>query len=216
MNTPAQILLVEDQPIARLALHTVIDARPDMKIVAETGRGSEALELYRRWEPDLTIMDLRLPGVSGFEAIEAIRAEAPAARILVLSNYEGSEDVHRAMQAGAMAYLTKDVAKEELIEAILTVLGGRRYLPQAVAALLAGRLPGSDLTEREMDVLNLLAKGCNNKDIADGLHIAENTVRIHVSRILDKLGAADRTQAVLVAIQRGLVHVDAAGGGVSR
>jgi len=209
MSEFARVLLVEDQPIARLALHTVIDAHPGLKIVAETGQGAEALVLYRRHRPDLTIMDLRLPGISGFDAIEAIRKEAPEARILVLSNYEGSEDVHRALQAGAMAYLTKDVGKEELIQAILTVLAGRRYLPQSIAALLAGRVPGTELTEREMDVLRLLAKGMNNRDIGERLAIAENTVRIHVSRILDKLGVADRTQAVLLAIQRGLVHVDA-------
>jgi len=211
MSHIARILLVEDQPIARLALHTVIDARPEMKIVAETGSGAEALELYRLHKPDLTIMDLRLPGMSGFDAIEAIRKQDPASRIVVLSNYEGSEDVHRALRAGAMAYLTKDVGKETLIDAILAVLGGKRYLPAAVAALLAERVPGADLTDREMDVLRLLAKGSPNRDIADGLGIAENTVRIHVSRILDKLGAADRTQAVLLAIQRGLVHVDSSG-----
>ena len=209
MSEFARVLLVEDQPIARLALHTVIDAHPGLKIVAETGQGAEALVLYRRHRPDLTIMDLRLPGISGFDAIEAIRKEAPEARILVLSNYEGSEDVHRALQAGAMAYLTKDVGKEELIQAILIVLAGRRYLSQSIAALLAGRVPGTELTEREMDVLRLLAKGMNNRDIGERLAIAENTVRIHVSRILDKLGVADRTQAVLLAIQRGLVHVDA-------
>lgn len=211
MTQAASILLVEDQPIARLALHTLIDARSDMKIVAETGRGAEALGLFQRHKPDVTIMDLRLPGVSGFEAIEAIRRHSPTARILVLSNYEGSEDVYRALQSGALAYLTKDVGKEELIEAILTVHAGKRYLPPAVAALLAGRLPGSDLTDRETDVLKLLARGMSNKDIGDRLGIAENTVRIHVSRILDKLGAADRTQAVLTAIQRGLVHVDQPG-----
>lgn len=208
MKPPARILLVEDQPIARLALHTVIDARPDMKIVAETGQGAAAVELYRQHNPDLVIMDLRLPIMSGFEAIERIRKLAPTAKILVLSNYEGSEDVHRTLQSGAMAYLTKDVGKEELIEAILAVLAGKRYLPPAVAALLAGRMPGSDLTDRETDVLRLLVKGFTNKEIGDALGIAENTVRIHVSRILDKLDATDRTQAALVAIQRGLVHVD--------
>ena len=208
MSAAARILLVEDQPIARLALHTVIDSRPDMKIVAETGQGAAALELYRRHNPDLVIMDLRLPGMSGFEAIDAIRKHAPAAKILVLSNYEGSEDVHRTLQSGALAYLTKDVGKEELIEAILSVLAGKRYLPPSVAALLAGRTPGSALTDREADVLRLLVKGSTNKEIGDHLGIAENTVRIHVSRILDKLGATDRTQAALVAIQRGLVHVD--------
>ena len=153
-------------------------------------------------------MDLRLPGLSGFDAISLIHAEFPHIAILVLSNYEGSEDVHRALQAGALAYLTKDASSDELIRAILAVRAGKRYLPPAVASLLATRLPGSQLTDRELDVLRLLARGASNREAADSLGISENTIRIHVSRILDKLGAADRTQAVLLAIQNGLVHVD--------
>lgn len=208
MSEVIQILLVEDQSIARLALHTIIDGRPEMRIVAETGTGVEAVALHRQHQPDVTIMDLRLPGMSGFEAISAIRRYAPAARILVLSNYEGSADVHRALHAGAMAYLTKDTGKEELIQAILSVHNGKRYLPSAIGTMLAEQLPGSDLTDREMDVLRLLAKGYSNRSISDALSIAENTTRIHVGRILDKLGVEDRTQAVILAIQRGLVHVD--------
>ncbi|MBL0161219.1 MAG: response regulator transcription factor [Bryobacterales bacterium] len=208
MSEVIQILLVEDQSIARLALHTIIDARPDMSIAAETGTGAEAVALHLEHQPDVTIMDLRLPGMSGFDAIAAIRRQTPAARILVLSNYEGSADVNRALQAGAMAYLTKDTGKEELIQAILSVHKGKRYLPAAVGAILAEQMQGSELTEREMDVLRLLAKGFSNRSISDALSIAENTTRIHVGRILDKLGVEDRTQAVILAIQRGLVHVD--------
>lgn len=208
MSSKARILLVEDQYFFRLALHTTIDPRDDMAIAGETGKGDEALHLCRQLQPDVVIMDLRLPGLSGFDAIAQIHTEFPHLAILVLSNYEGSEDVHRALQAGALAYLTKDASSDELIRAILAVRSGKRYLPPAVASLLATRLPGSQLTDRELDVLRLLAKGASNREAADSLGISENTVRIHVSRILDKLGAADRTQAVLLAIQNGLVHVD--------
>ncbi|MGC4051172.1 MAG: response regulator transcription factor [Paludibaculum sp.] len=208
MTESVRILLVEDQSIARLALHTIIDPRSDMEIVAETGRGNEAADLYDQHLPDVVIMDLRLPGQTGFEAIRVIRKKHPAARVLVLTNYEGSEDVHRVLQAGAMAYLTKDTGKEELIQAILAVSRGKRYLPSSVGALLAERLPGSELTEREQDVLRLLAKGASNRVVAESLGISENTARIHVTHILQKLGVEDRTQAVITAIQRGIVHVD--------
>ncbi len=208
MTPKARILLVEDQYFFRLALHTTIDPREDMLIAGETGKGEEALPLCRRLQPDIVIMDLRLPGLSGFDAIAQIHAELPQIAILVLSNYEGSEDVHRALQAGALAYLTKDSAGDELVHALLAVRAGKRYLPPSVASLLATRVPGSQLTDRELDVLRLLAKGSSNREAADSLGISENTVRIHVSRILDKLGAADRTQAVLLALQHGLVHPD--------
>ena len=203
-----RILLVEDQFFARVALHTVIDSRTDMRIVAEIDRGSEALSMFRECGPDVVIMDLRLPGLSGFEAIRLIRAEAPLARIVVLSNYDGSEDVHRALDAGAMAYLTKDANDDELVAAILAVFRGKRYLPAALAALLDERVSQDELTAREQEVLSLLAEGMSNQEIADQLGIAEKTVRIHMTHIFDKLGAADRTQAVITAHQRGLVHLD--------
>jgi len=205
-STPIRILVVEDQYLFRLALRTVIDARPDMEIVAEAGNGGEALELCRLHRPDVVIMDLRLPGMSGFEAIGQIHRELPSIGILVLSNYEGSEDVYRALSSGALAYLTKDASADVLIEAILSVRAGRRYVPPSIGALLASRIPGSEVTTRELEVLRLLAKGLSNREVGQQLGISENTVRIHVSRILDKLGAADRTQAVLLALERGLVH----------
>ena len=208
MSDPIRICLVEDQYFFRLALRTTIESRADMSIIGETDKGNEALALCRELRPDVVIMDLRLPGISGFEAIDLIHKELPGIGILVLSNYEGSEDVHRALAAGALAYLTKDAGGEELVQAILSVRAGRRYVPPSVGALLAERLPGTELTDRERDVLRYLAKGCSNREVGDRLGIAENTVRIHVGRILDKLGVADRTQAVLLAIQRGLVHVD--------
>lgn len=208
MKERLRILLVEDQPIARLALHTILDSQPDMRIVAETGRGDEAAALYDEHTPDVTIMDLRLPGSSGFEAIAAIRRRHAGARIVVLTNYEGSEDVHRAIEAGALAYLTKDTGKEELLHAVRAAAAGKRYVPAAVGALLAGRTPGAGLTERELDVLRLLARGLSNRALGERLGISENTARIHVTHILQKLGVEDRTQAVVTAIQHGIVHID--------
>ena len=203
-----RILVVEDQFFFRLALRSMVEARGDMAIVAETSKAREALALFREHQPDIAIIDLRLPDASGLEAIAAIRRHDAKARMLVLSNYEGSEDIHRALQAGALAYLTKDAGSEDLVQAILAVAQGKRYLSPAVAATLSGRVSGDDLTDRERNVLQLLAQGCSNREISGRLKIAENTVRIHVSRILDKLQAVDRTQAVLAAIHRGLVHLD--------
>lgn len=201
-----RILIVEDQYFARLALRTVIDGRGDMEIVAETQSGLESLALYRQHEPDVVIMDLRLPGLSGFDAIRAIREESPDARIVVLSNYDGSEDVHRAVEAGAVAYLTKDASAEELVSAIESATRGKRYLPPALARLLNQRHPADELTSRELEVLELLAQGMSNQDIGTTLGIAEKTVRIHMTHIFEKLGVTDRTQAVITAVQRGLVH----------
>jgi DNA-binding NarL/FixJ family response regulator len=201
------VLLVEDQYFARLALHTVIDSRDDMRIIAETGIGSEALALYQKHRPAVVIMDLRLPGMPGFDAIRQIRAADPDARIMVLSNYDGSEDVHRALQAGAMAYLTKDAGAPELVEALLAVQRGKTYLPPGVRHLLENRQSVDELTARELEVLGLLSEGLSNRDIGERLGIAEKTVRIHMTHIFDKLGVEDRTQAVLTAIQRGLVHL---------
>jgi DNA-binding NarL/FixJ family response regulator len=208
MSEAVRIVIIEDQYFFRLALRTTIEARADMKIAGETGKGGDALALCRQHQPDVAIVDLRLPDLSGFEVLEQVHRELPRIGLLVLSNYEGSEDVHRALAAGALAYLTKDAGAEELVNAILNVRAGRRYVSKSVGALLAERLPGSELTERELDVLRMLVKGASNREIGQQLGIAENTVRIHMGRILDKLGVADRTQAALVAIQRGLVHVD--------
>jgi DNA-binding NarL/FixJ family response regulator len=208
MPDKIQILIVEDQFFFRLALHSIVDARSDMCVVGETDKGREGVQLYARLKPDVTVMDLRLPDVSGLDAITEIRSYDPKAHILVLSNYEGSEDIHRALRAGALSYLTKDASGEELLRALQSVAAGKRFLTPAVSASLAERVPDAALTDRETDVLRLLAQGCSNREIANRLHISENTTRIHVSRILDKLAVEDRTQAVLVAIQRGLVHLD--------
>lgn len=203
-----RILIVEDHFLARMALATVINTQSDMTVVAEAESGEQAVELHRRHRPDVTLMDLRIPGMSGFEAIAVIRRESPAARVIVLTNYEGSEDIYRCLQAGVQSYLLKDTGGEELLKAIRVVHEGRRYIPQTVGARLAERFPASELTQRELEVLRLLARGMSNKEIAHNLKIAEKTIRIHVSSILSKLQVGDRTQAALAALQRGIVHLE--------
>lgn len=208
MIEPIRILLVEDQFFARLALHSVLDSRQDMQIVGETARGEEALALYRKLKPDITIMDLRLPGLSGFEAIAAIRQENPEARIVVLSNYEGVADVRRALEAGALGYLTKDADAATLVRAIDRAHHGHRFLPPTVARLFAEQPDLDPLTAREEQIVSLIAKGLSNKEIGKRLGIAEKTVRVHMTHILDKMGATDRTQLLILAVQRGIVHLD--------
>ena len=203
--TPTRILIVEDQCFSRLALHTVIDSHPDMNIVFEADTGQAGIAAFQEHSPDVTIVDLKLPDQSGIEVIKAIRRQDPLARILVLSNFEGSEYLHRATDAGAMAYLTKDSNAGELLEAIRAVRQGQSFIPPSLLHLLESRVAGNDLTARERDVLALLVLGWSNKQIADQLGIAEKTVRIHMSSIFSKLGTVNRTQAVLVALQRGFV-----------
>ncbi len=203
--TPTRILIVEDQYFSRLALHTVIDSHSDMNIVGEAETAQGGLEAFREYAPDVTIVDLKLPDQSGIEVIKGIRKMDPAARIVVLSNFDGSEHLHRATDAGAMAYLTKDSNANELVQAIRAVRLGQSFVPPSLLHLLENRVSGNELTTREQRVLELLVLGWSNKQIGDDLTIAEKTVRIHMTNILSKLGAVNRTQAVLIALQRGFV-----------
>jgi DNA-binding NarL/FixJ family response regulator len=202
-----RVLLIEDHFLARMALRSVLNERSDIVIVGEASDGAGGVELFRQCNPDVTVMDLRLPGVNGFDAITAIRKLSKTAKIAVLSNYEGSEDIYRAIRNGAMAYLTKDASGEEVVEAIVAVHRGLRYLPPIARDRLAERTSlVVELTPREHEVLTCVTRGQSNRDIAEHLHIAEKTVRLHVSSVLDKMGVRDRTQAAIYAIQRGLVH----------
>src|ERR1700744_737750 len=201
-----RVLLIEDHFLARMALRSVLNGRGDIALVAEASDGANGVEMYRRHAPDVTIMDLRLPGLSGFDAITSIRKLCKTAKIAVLSNYEGSEDIYRAIRNGAMAYLNKNVSGEELVDAIVTVHRGQRYLPAVARDRLAERTSSVELTPREHEVLTCITRGQSNRDIAEHLRIAEKTVRIHVSSVLDKMGVRDRTQAAIYAIQLGLVH----------
>lgn len=204
---PVRILIAEDHLIARLGVKTIISMQPGMTVVAEAANGAQAVELYRKFRPDVTLMDMRMPGLSGVEAALAIHAEFPQARIIGLSTYGGDEDIRRALQAGMRAYLTKDVLHDELIRAIRAVHCGETYLTAAVRAVLAGGSSPADLSAREMEVLSLIVKGKSNKQIGYVLGIAEHTVKNHVKNILDKLHVDDRTQAATAAIQRGIIHL---------
>ena len=191
-----------------MALHSVLSGHPQIRIIGEASDGETGISMYRTLRPDVVVLDLRLPRVSGFDVITEIRKEFPAARIVVLSNYQGSEDVYRAVRSGAIGYLTKDASGEELLSAIQNADRNLRYLPRAVLDRLAERMPIVELTPREKEVLVCITQGRSNREIAEELHIAEKTVRIHVSSVLDKMGARDRTQATIYALQRGLVHLE--------
>jgi DNA-binding NarL/FixJ family response regulator len=203
-----RIMLVDDHYLVRVGLTSVIALEPDMTVCAEAATGEQAIASFRTHRPDVTLMDLRLPGMSGVEATQMIRAEFPDARIIVLSTYGGDEEVYAGLQAGAMAYLMKSVAREELVLTIRKAAAGRRHVPPEMAARLADRISRASLSVRELEVLRLLFGGKRNREIASALDITEGTVKLHVSSILGKLGAADRTEAVTMALQRGLIHLD--------
>jgi two-component system NarL family response regulator len=204
---PIRILIVADHPIVRQGIAGMIATDPGLAVIAEAENGRQAIELFRRHRPDIVLMDLRMPVMNGAEAIQEIRREFPNARIIVLTTYDGDADIYRALQAGAQGYLLKDMYCDEILEAIVAVHTGRRHIPGRVATRLAERVFGQELTAREIEVLELILKGQSNKEIAASLAITEPTVKGHVSNILSKLGVADRTQAVTVALQRGLIHL---------
>jgi two-component system, NarL family, response regulator len=202
-----RILISEDHMIARAGMGAIVNAQPDMIVVAEAINGEQALALYRKYRPDIILMDMWMPVMNGFEAVAAIRAEFPPARIIALSTFGGDEDIRRALVAGAQAFLTKDAPNDELVGAIRAVHSGRQYLPASVASTLAAKIAGPDLSGREIEVLRLLTRGLSNKQIAWELRIVEDTVKNHVKSILRKLDAHDRTQAVTQAIERGIIHL---------
>ena len=208
MKAPEQIriLCVDDHPIVLEGLVSIIRLQTDMTVVAEAGDGNAAVEKYREHEPDVVVMDLRMPGLGGVEATALIRKEFPSARIIVLTTYEGDEDIHRALEAGAQAFLLKNMMGGALLQTIREVLAGRRCVPPPVAARLAEHTPRILLSSRELEVLKLIAEGLRNKEIGAALSIAENTVKIHTVNIFRKLNVTDRTQAVVSAFKRGIIH----------
>jgi DNA-binding NarL/FixJ family response regulator len=207
MSEKIRILVAEDHLVARVGVTTIVNMQDDMTVVAEAANGLQAVEMFRLHLPDVTLLDLRMPGMGGVEAALAIRSEFPGARMIALTTYGGDEDIRRALAAGVQAYLTKDVLHDELLKAIRAVHAGQTYLPAAVAASLAAQLPRPDLSAREVQVLALIVRGLANKQIAFTLGIAEHTVKNHVKNILSKLGVQDRTQAATAAIQRGIIHL---------
>lgn len=204
---PIRLLTVDDHPIYRGGLAALIRAYRDLKLIAEGSNGREAIELYQIHRPDVTLMDLSMPVMTGVEAIAAIVSEFPHARIIALTTWDGDIDIHRALEAGARGYLLKDVVSDEVAGAIRQVHAGGRAIPAEVAQRLAEFTPRIDLTERELEVLTYIAKGLSNKQIGAVLSIAETTIKVHVLHVLRKLEAADRTEAVTIGLQRGIIHL---------
>jgi len=203
-----RILTVDDHPLLRKGIAALVNAEPDLKLVAEASNGKEAIEAFRSHQPDVTLMDLQMPGVDGLEAICAIRSEFPDARIIVLTTYTGDMQVLRALKAGARAYILKGQVHKELLDTIRAVHAGQKRIPPEIAAELADHATDDPLTEREVDVLRLIASGNSNKQIADRLSIGEATVKSHVTNILSKLGANDRAHAVTIGLKRGIIELD--------
>ena len=207
MTNKLKIMLVDDHYLVRMGLASIIALEPDLTVCGEAATGEQALAQFRTHNPDVTLIDQRLPGMTGSETTQKIRAEFPGARILVLSTYACDEEIYRALQCGAMGYRSKSVQREELTQAIRKAASGRRHITPEVAALLAEGMSRSRLSSRELDVLRLLVGGRRNREIASTLDITEGTVKLHVSSILGKLAVADRTEAVTVALQRGIVQL---------
>lgn len=201
-------MLVDDHPAFRKGMAALIESEPDLSVVAETGDGREALQIYRETKPDVVLMDLRLPGMGGVEAIIAIRKEFPNARVIVLTTFDMDEDIYRAIQSGAKSYLLKDTPDNELSETIRAVHAGQQVLPPKVADRLVVRQRRSDISEREMKVLQLLIKGRSNKEIGSSLFVGEDTVKAQLKSLFIKLGVHDRTEAAISAIRHGIVHLE--------
>jgi len=202
-----RVLSVDDHPLLREGIAAVVNSQPDMRMVAQASSGREAIQLFRDHRPDVVLMDLRLPDVSGIDALSAILSEFPSARIVMLTTFEGDVEIQRSLAAGAVGYLLKNMPPSELVEAIRHVHAGRKRIPPVIAAELAEHIADEPLTEREIDVLQHVAGGNRNRDIAERLFISEETVKVHVKHIMEKLGASDRTAAVAIAVRRGIIQL---------
>jgi DNA-binding NarL/FixJ family response regulator len=202
-----RVLAVDDHPMLREGIAAAIARQPDMILVGEAVNGREAIEMFRKMRPDVTLMDLQMPEMNGVDAISAIRAEYPAARIIVLTTYKGDVQALRALKAGASGYLLKSALRKEMMDSIRTVFAGRASIPAEIAVQIAEHVTADELSEREIEVLRCIAQGGANKEVAYRLHISEETVKVHVKHILEKLAATDRTQAVTIALSRGIIDL---------
>jgi two-component system NarL family response regulator len=203
-----RVMIADDHFVVRMGLAAVVNTQTDMAVIGEATTGKQAVEMFRQHRPDIVLMDVRMPEMDGIEAITTIRKDYPDSRFIVLTTYDGDEDIYRALQAGARAYLLKDSLRDGLVEAIRAVYSGQRRIPPEVASRLAERMNRTELTARELEVLKLVAQGKSNKIVASELSISEGTVKIHVNNILSKLGVSDRTHATTFALQRGIIHLD--------
>jgi len=201
------VLCVDDHDLVRKGIAAILSTQADFQLVVEANTGEDAVRLHREHRPDVTLMDLRLPGKNGIETTREIRAEAPTARIIALTSYDGDQDIYRALEAGVRGYLLKEMLHTEVIRAIRGVHAGKRFIPLEVSQQLNGFFPEVALTPREIDVLSLVARGFGNKEVGDVLGTAPGTVKAHVQSILSKLGAKDRTHAVTIALRRGIIHL---------
>ncbi len=202
-----RVFCVDDHPLLREGIAAIINNQPDMLLIAEAINGGEAIQKFREHQPDVTLMDLRLPDMSGIDSLIAIRAEFPEARIIMLTTFEGDVEIQRSLEAGARGYLLKSMPPKELVEVIRQVHAGKKRIPPELAAQLAEHLGDEVLTGREIEVLRHIARGNRNRDIAERLFISEETVKVHIKHIMEKLGASDRTQAVAIAVRRGIIHL---------
>lgn len=208
VDTPITILVAEDHGIVRQGIISILQLQEDFTVVAEARDGVEAVELHNLHQPDITLMDLRMPNMEGVDAIARIREGTPKANIVILTTYDTDEDIYRGLQAGARGYILKDADFEDLVDAVRTVHQGRRYLPPNVALKLAERMDSEDLTERERDVLSMMARGTSTAVLVEALNISEGTVKFHINHIFQKLGVNDRTQAIIIALRRGLIRLE--------
>src|SRR3989441_12623433 len=205
--TRIRVLCVDDHTLLREGIAAIINSQPDMVLIAEASNGTEAIQKFKEHRPDVTLMDLRLPDINGVDSLMAIRADAPDARIIMLSTFEGDVEIQRALQAGARAYMLKSMPPKELVDVIRQVQAGKKRIPTEIATHLAEHLSDEALTDREIEVLKHIAGGNRNRDIAERLFISEETVKVHIKHIMEKLGARDRTQAVAIAVRRGIIQL---------
>ncbi|HEX2269031.1 MAG TPA: response regulator transcription factor [Pyrinomonadaceae bacterium] len=207
MSKQIRVFSVDDHPLLREGISALVNNQPDMTLVAEASSGAEAIQLFKQHMPDVTLLDLRLPDMSGIDILIAIRTEFPEARVIILTTFEGDVEIHRALQAGARGYLLKNMPPSELLDVIRQVHAGKKRIPPEIASQLAEHMSDESLTEREVEVLRQVAEGNKNRDIARKLFISEETVKVHIKHIMEKLGAADRTQAVAIGVRRGIIQL---------